>query len=203
MLPRERWLVALFFCVCFSSNAFAREDGSSSAPVDESRWTNDSWSIYVSNFGTSVPGRASWGGGAGLSFTYALASWVRIDGGLAAEASSAGSEPHAMAAAMLLAGARFIPFTFGHGIDVYGSIKFIHMHEATVDDWGDHFFANLAGSSKHGMGHRSGASFGVGLDLPLTARFVHWRYGLEFSVHTMFEEPVGYYNLATFFGYAF
>ncbi len=49
----------------------------------------------------------------------------------------------------------------------YGAVRLIHVHFAPLDTWTDHPGASLAGSSSHGLSHRSGLAAAIGLSYGL------------------------------------
>ena len=200
-------VVALVLALGWTGAARADEgeaaEGSSEDAAAEEPYAYRGVALHAGILVGGVPARESVHGGTRANLTIPLLDWLRADIQGASFWGSQGNQEEGFFGLVLHAGVRFAPWRIGRTTEPYFALRFCHMHEAPRSIWGDHFFSSLAGSSDHGLGHRSGASIALGIDAPLFPSMHWWRIGADVELITMFDEPVIYVNGAVFLGYGF
>lgn len=106
-----------------------------------------------------------------------LANWyvdvVGMTGGVHSQFGYSGSDQQYSALAL---GPGYSTGEDREGWEFRVSPRFSHVHHATFESWGDHFWANLTADSDGAVRHRSGAELAIGLTGPRFGQFLGGRF---------------------------
>jgi len=188
MKTTERVLVALVIVVAMGSAAVAGAEESGPAPAGESapapvpaesapatpaKKAPPASSVYFTGGGGAIieEARAAFTGTA--TILRPIGGFFALEIALGAGWSPSGPAKEDLFWGRINLGARFEATRAA--VRPFASLRLTHVHMATLMTWHDHPLASAAGSSEHGLGHRSGIAIAGGISAAVPGTKGHLR----------------------------